>query len=628
VLAASRLFGPLDNSQAATQFSSRISCLFFIRVAFAGLTLLASSAQAAMLASANILLDCEQPEPVLVICDYKVAEQNQITGVTAMAGGTMLPVTMALDYPSSEQTTAILFLLDTSDPARGASVKRGTDHILAMLETMRPHHRLGLAKFDTDLTLLASIGSSKEELQNAAQTLRASGLTTELYRNTLQAVRLLASDSADRKAVFLLSDGLAEDLAYNHADVVQAANESGVEIYGVGYAKSTPLSVALQVLRRLAEETGGEFVNASKDTEELANFIQAPYARLDSGGQIEIDLSPLKGLVEQGEAEMEITFHSANTSSTMSQLISMPPPPEPVVEPAPEVEPPPIIPLEPQEVLEQEPLPRGTPTVVSSPGDALIKRQTWYVIAGVLLTLLLLTLLWMLLRRMSASRTGSAPYAYLWKVDGDDTQRYDISSAVTRIGRHKHNEVRLPNKTVSRFHAELGRNEFGHFKIIDRASKNGVRVGGRFVNSSALQEGDVICVGDVYLRFSYLPHDFSTFEDTELYGTSIVDEQRTRRSSLRKTVGVDVRIFHRDVGWVHGRLADLSVEGAFVHTDQKFPSPHTRIDVVIPIVTETVRRWYRFPAELVRQSDEGVGVVFRELNPASARWLEVATKAA
>lgn len=601
----------------------------------------------ATLLPGRIQLSCTQPDPHLNTCDYKTTAPEKPIGISARAEDIFLPVRRTSDYPGLGEKSAALFLVDTSDPARNAAVKRGAQHVVTMLEASQPHHRLGLAKFDADLVLMAPLGSTQDTLRTAAQALRARGLTTELYRNVLEAVRLMAVEQAARKAVYVFSDGLAEDRAYTHDDVVSAARDAGVVIYGIGYARSRPKSVALQVVRRLAEETGGEFINATVDSPDVFAFLEAPYGSLDSGGQFEIDLSPLAGTAGEmaAETEVEVTFRFPSTTSTTTHAVAVPPAPEPEVEPEPEAEPGPEIQPEPMPVVVDAPVeetqeepkeepkeePQQQPVVAEAPkvtGFFEDRALWWYVLVGAVSALLLTGLLGLLLGRLSIGGMELDPYAYLWQIDEDPPLRFNVVSAVTRIGRHKHNECRLSEKTVSRFHAELIRNEFGKFTVVDRGSKNGLRVGDRLVSSSALQEGDVIGVGDVYLRFTYLPKDYSTFEDTELYSASIVPEQRTRRLNTRKPVGADVRIFHGDIGWVRGRLADLSIDGAFVETDQKFPAPRTRVDLVIPIITEKVRRWYRFPAELIRQTDTGIGVAFQELSPASSRWLEFVTKAA
>jgi hypothetical protein len=47
-----------------------------------------------------------------------------------------------------------------------------------------------------------------------------------------------------------------------HADAIKAALDSRITIYSIGYPRSVALSVGLQSLRRLADESGGKFIAA------------------------------------------------------------------------------------------------------------------------------------------------------------------------------------------------------------------------------------------------------------------------------------------------------------------------------------------------------------------------------
>ena len=70
-------------------------------------------------------------------------------------------------------------------------------------------------------------------------------------------MRLLARTAAARKGLVIMSDGLAEDYAYHHDDVISLARAERVIIHSVGYPRSVAKSVALQTVRRLSDETGG-----------------------------------------------------------------------------------------------------------------------------------------------------------------------------------------------------------------------------------------------------------------------------------------------------------------------------------------------------------------------------------
>jgi len=66
---------------------------------------------------------------------------------------------------------------------------------------------------------------------------------------------------------------------------------------------------------------------------------------------------------------------------------------------------------------------------------------------------------------------------------------------MTRIGRNSENDVVLNSERVSRYHAEIARQD-DVFLIVDKGSRNGVWVNRQRVkNSTELKSGDVIRIG-------------------------------------------------------------------------------------------------------------------------------------
>jgi hypothetical protein len=129
----------------------------------------------------------------------------------------------------------------------------------------------------------------------------------------------------------LFSDGLAEDKAYYHQDVTNAAKKAGLIITSLGYPRSVSQSVALQALRRLSEETGGQFVEVDSNLNLPQGFLNQPYVNIDNGGQISVDLSPIieNTILSQFNINLAIETDVGQTSVTIpivvpSQFIKKP----------------------------------------------------------------------------------------------------------------------------------------------------------------------------------------------------------------------------------------------------------------------------------------------------------------
>ena len=70
-----------------------------------------------------------------------------------------------------------------------------------------------------------------------------------------------------------------------------------------------------------------------------------------------------------------------------------------------------------------------------------------------------------------------------------------LPSRVLRIGRANDNEIVVSDLSVSRYHAELRRDNRGGYEIADLTSHNGTYVNGQRVTSAPVTEADIISIG-------------------------------------------------------------------------------------------------------------------------------------
>jgi len=83
---------------------------------------------------------------------------------------------------------------------------------------------------------------------------------------------------------------------------------------------------------------------------------------------------------------------------------------------------------------------------------------------------------------------------------GDEEVHHPIRAAITHLGRGMSADVRLDDPTVSRRHAIVALREHGAVLLDDR-SMNGTWLNGERVSEAVLQDGDVIQLGAVRLRY-------------------------------------------------------------------------------------------------------------------------------
>jgi len=455
-----------------------------------------------MLPKTSIEANCKQADSYHLDCDYRFTEPVPLYSVSATLDWLELPVPQQSAYPAPGDSSAVLFLVDTSDPARNEVVQENLRVIERFLADAKPHHAFGLATFDSNLELVAPIGSAPLDIARIARDIRASGKTTELYRNTIVAIRHLKRYPAQRKAVFLFSDGLAEDRAYHNDDAVKAARDAGVIIYGFGYPRSIPQTVALQTLRRLSEETGGRFAEAGLDLRLPDTVMREPFAMFDSGGNLSIDLSATAETDLSGQQTLRIGWETEGGIINTYSDVSLPArAPIAVVATAPE--------------RLAAPGAVGTRAEADAGANSAVRPDAfaqWLVygvwsLAGLVALLIFIWALTFEVKRIRARRREQdddkdrISYAFLEVLDGTGA-RHPVRTTAYRIGRHSENDLRLPDNTVSRHHAEILRRRDGTFSITDLDSINGVTVNDRSVKTAVLQEGDEIECGDIRMRFT------------------------------------------------------------------------------------------------------------------------------
>lgn len=430
----------------------------------------AESAPASVVSVGGLHLTGTQPEPLLLVIDYEMAPPMP---VTRLAGRLNHDVKLGdpemTPYPAEGQTTAVLFLIDTSDPARRRVVEAVVHEVAAMVGHAKPYHKLGLATFDSAMTMRAEIGASPDALRRALGQVRAAGQRTELFRRGAEAIQALASVAATRKALFLFSDGRAEDdpKAYPLSYMADAARAANVRVYGFCYTGVEPPPISCQNLSRLSEDTGGVYVAANRAVAVPAAVTAAPFAGIDNGGRAVFDLSPAAAALLGGKRDLRVL---AELPGDRSIVVAMP-----IVLPS--------VPLM-QRALARDNLPWA-----ASAAAAILVMIGLSIYAAIYLARQ---------RRLAAERRR--PVAFLEFLDGPAT-RFPMSGGAVRIGRSAGNDVRLANTSISGHHAEINRRRDGTFFITDLKSMNGVAVNDAKIATAELHDGDEIDLGEVRFRF-------------------------------------------------------------------------------------------------------------------------------
>ena len=345
---------------------------------------------------------------------------------------------------ASGRGLAAVLAIDVSGTMRGERFTRARDAALAFLERLGPEDRLAVVTFAEDVRTIVDFNASREE---ARRDLRSLKIDLERSQHTLlhdgahRAVELIRrSAGLPRRAfVILFSDGRDGGSDRSREQVVQAAlgreQQPHVLIFSIGYAGFG--GGGLVEMRRIAEETGGEFLQA-ESVVHLRDFFDAIAIQMKNSYVLRFPTS-LDG--EQHRIRITIEKQSAERNVRYSYIA------DPI----------------------------------------------WPYLAALGVALLALAVIALVRRgrvvgRISIASGPSAGTVVL------------VRRGKTTIGAFDANQVTLASDTVSRYHAEIVASRRS-IEITDLRSKNGTRVNGQVVTRSPLRPGDKILIAEFELIF-------------------------------------------------------------------------------------------------------------------------------
>lgn len=483
-------------------FSSLQTSLIALTLSISSVSNVWANEDQAHVVTDDIEFSCAQTaDNTAIRCAYRLVEPDLTNRISASLGDTELPIKDISTYPFENSTTSMLFLLDTSLIPEQDVLSSIQNDVTAYAQQALPHQSIGLASFDSTLSILQPVGSDPIEVINSISTITSTEQPTELYRNTLDAINLLVSSQADRKALFLFSAGESNDQAVYHSDVVKAAVEANVKINTIAYPASG--DSALKHLKDLANETAGLYVEASRDGFELPESVLLdPFASIENGGVLTIDLSPALASNLQGLQIAALVFETTSKRITVKLPLELSSSPDNAQASFKKAD------LESSQVLAptQTATENANEATQALTGARSVLEQYWLIIPAALVFFAAAGLAYITFRpRQSSTRKDTdekddQPLGYFIPLS-DETTQHPILNTPFKIGRSRQNDMFLEHSSVSREHAEFKRNRDGSYTITDLDSLNGVYLNNSKVSTGLVMDGDQIDIGDVRLKF-------------------------------------------------------------------------------------------------------------------------------
>lgn len=489
-----------------------------------------------------------------------VAADPATVSVRATAAGVTEPLKTAWKpWGASEvPATAWLIIIDSSNPARQATVTDNAKVVQEFIRNLPSRDAFAIHELALGLEEVTPFGTPLATASEKVAGIRAEGdasLGTLIHQSVREGLKLLDERSEPRKAVLLLSDGKDETpggieaITKAQNQLIAKARESKVVIHTIGYAERADELVHFGQLRELSKQTGGLHVPAALRTRALPDGALNRFLHVMQGaGRAMVDVKVLKEVSPTPDVVLEVATESGRrTRITIpaEQVTAALTVPATVDEPEGEPEGPVDETVEepeegagegggeedltgPTTVPNGEDGEEATETITEESG---ISPWIWLVL-GLLVVVGVIAAMKIRAQnrrreeealaaeeaaRVSAERDeedrkravhaeqtrkseATKPLAWLEMCD-DKQSRTPVTISSLKIGRGRHNDLVIRNDSVSGNHCVINLTREGVWTISDLQSGNGTMVNDQSITQVNLQNGDIIELGEMRMRF-------------------------------------------------------------------------------------------------------------------------------
>jgi Ca-activated chloride channel family protein len=172
-----------------------------------------------------------------------------------------------MQFQGEDAPLAVAVVLDTSGSAIEADMQKARNAVIDLANRLRPQDKLAIFTFDESGTkLLRDFSSTIKDIKPLLKKVKGQG-ETPLYDAILDATEELHKRPERRRVLILISDGADSASQATLRETEKQTFLSGVAIYAIDLVntqktakRSAERQAAAQVLRQLADETGGRYI--------------------------------------------------------------------------------------------------------------------------------------------------------------------------------------------------------------------------------------------------------------------------------------------------------------------------------------------------------------------------------
>lgn len=177
------------------------------------------------------------------------------SGVTLIENSRLMSIEnmQASGSPGRREPISIAIVMDRSGSMTGEKIIRARESVLRFISLMEDGDRASLFVFSDEVVRLESLTADKEDLKKATNEIMPGGHTA-LYDAIARGVESVQG-AAGRRAVIVLSDGIANRGVLNIGQAIEAGAKGYVSVYVIGLGED----VRTARLERIAGETGGSY---------------------------------------------------------------------------------------------------------------------------------------------------------------------------------------------------------------------------------------------------------------------------------------------------------------------------------------------------------------------------------
>ncbi len=338
---------------------------------------------------------------------------------------------------------ACVLAIDRSRVMTGDPFEREKAAAASFLDHLGSHDRVAVLAFSGASELVVPFSAPRVEARERLLGLKldADALSTVVYDGVYQALTLLRQEPGlpRRSIVIVLSDGKDGGSTHGLDDVIAfaAGDGSRPRVSVFSIGYAHFGGTGLEALRRLSAETGGDFQQISSN-DQINAFYDAIWRQLMQSYVVRFPSS-----MDGRPHAVEVSIEGHRDSRTAGYPSIRPP----------------LWPF----------LGAGAGVLVLGLGIVLLARQR-------------------------------SPGRLVFVAGARAGESVPLRSGITRIGALPDNDVVIPARTVSRYHAQI-RARRGRVEIEDLRSGNGTQVNGTAIRTSPLHPGDQIRIADVDLVY-------------------------------------------------------------------------------------------------------------------------------